>query len=248
LQVLNYPALAPYQERYAGLETVPLKVTLWLRPGAGLCYYDPLNLDNLLARLVVDEATQGQGLPHEPTGCYRLPVPLKALWHSPEGLPLYACTPLLPVGFVAGDTQYFHKRAQSCRWTCGLKGVFRLATNKGRWMERRIPIRVQVCEEWAALAVGNPQEIARLLAGVTAIGKHRNRGQGEVNLAAPAEVSPAEGFDLVSGGMLTRRVPVGAMHLLPGVPEETPGLVGWTPPQWKSALWQPGWREGVAVA
>ncbi len=77
--------LRSYFERYAELPMAPLEIVLELLPGARLAGYDPLNLDNLLARCVVDEATGGQGLPDEP-GAYALPVPIHCLWRSPQGL------------------------------------------------------------------------------------------------------------------------------------------------------------------
>jgi len=239
----------PYVASYATMEFVPLRVVLNLRDGAGLVQHDPPNLDNLLARCVVDEATAGALLPDEPVDQYVLPVPLQALWHSPEGFPLYACTPLRPVGADVTDTVMLHKRAQSGHWTASKSKCFKVITIKGRDMERRMPIRTHVCRQWHAEAIGNPQEVARLLSTLVAIGKHRARGFGELDSSDPGWVAPLAEFRLVEDGRLTRRIPAAAGGLLsPLAPVELPSLVGWTPPQWKSALWAPGWREGVAVA
>ena len=53
--MIHFPALTEYEERYADLVGVPLTVLAHLVPGARLAGYDVLNLDNLLARAVVEE-------------------------------------------------------------------------------------------------------------------------------------------------------------------------------------------------
>jgi CRISPR type IV-associated protein Csf3 len=244
--MIEYPPLMTYVERYESLQVQPLTVRLHLRPGARIAGYDPVNLDNLLARAVVNEATAGWGLPDEP-GAYRLPVPLKCLWRSRAGLPLWAATQFTPVGMSVRDVAYWHKRAQTGAWTGTKSGQFAIKSTAGRWMERRVPLPTVVALEWQAQCIGNPEEIARLLRHITHVGKRRSNGFGEIERW---EVEEAPAFELVAGGALTRPLPAGALGLLPDgiLPEGEPAPVGWTPPQWKPALFSPGWWAGNTVA
>ncbi len=244
--MVEHPALVPYAERYAALEHVPLRVVCQLVPGGRLAGYDPLNLDNLLARLVVDEATAGLGLPTsaEP---YRLPVPLACLWQEPRsGLPLWAATQFRPAAAHVKDVSYWHKRVQSGLWTGTARGTFTIAPQHGRWMERRVPLPTIVSDVWEAEAIGDPHEVARLLAGARFIGKRRTNGFGEVRRWT---VEPLDEFRLVGAGRLLRPLPAAAVKLLgEQMPEGEPAPVGWTPPQWKPDLFRPGWWAATPVA
>lgn len=242
--LIDYPALGSYVERYQNLEGLPLRVVLTLCDGARVAGYDPLNLDNLLARAVVDEATQGQGLPSEP-GAYRLSVPLRCLWRSEDGLPLWAATAFQPTGQAVRDEAYWHKRVQPGRMTGTRTGNFSIRSTQGRYMERRVPLPNVVCRTWEATAIGDPDEIARLLCPFVFVGKRRTNGFGEVESWL---IKPVDAFELVRGDLLTRSLPAEAVHLLNGIiPEGEPAPVGWTPPQWKPALFRPGWWAGTPV-
>lgn len=239
--MILYDALQPYFERYAALPMEPLEIRLELHNG--LAGYDPLNLDNLLARAVVEEATRGELLPDEP-GAYALPVPLHCLWRSPDGLPLWAATPFVPQGLQAKDIAYWHKRQQSGVWTGTKRGTFGISSTKGRWMERRVPLPVIVAEYWTAQCVGNRAEIARLLGPLVHVGKRRSNGFGEVKRW---QVNSGE-FALIRDGRLARPIPALAIELLGGyMPEGAPSPVGWTCPQWKPALFAPGWWMSTPV-
>jgi hypothetical protein len=244
-------ALAPYAARYASDDPAygrPLVVTVVLLPGSALLGYDPLNLDNLLARAVVDEALAGRGLPQPPPGTtYRLPVPLRCLWRDEQGLPLWAATPFAPAGAAAHDVLYRHKRWQPAFWTAGTRrdGRFTILPTDGRWMERRVPQPAQVAERFVARAVGDPVEVARLLGRITHVGGRRAAGLGAVARWEVAEDGAP--FALVADGgdgpRLTRALPAAAVRLLEGgLPDGPPALVGWTPPywRWKAAGWWPG--------
>lgn len=242
---VHWPDLAPYEARYASPPDVPFRVTLTLRPGAALANYDPLNLDNLLARCVVQEATGTGWLPAEPAG-YVLPVPLCCLWRDSRGLPLWACTPFAPEGATAEDVWYWHKRQQPGRLTKTPKGGLFNPDSGGRWMERRVPMPTLLAERWTADGLGDPHEVAHLLGGLRHVGKRRAAGNGEVEswrVEALAEFSP------LADGRLRRTWPALAVGLLGGcVPEGQPGPVGWTPPQWHPGLQLPGWWVGTPVA
>lgn len=245
--LVRYPLLEQYINRYendAALHMEPLTITIHLRPGAQLAGYDPLNLDNLLARAVVDEATQGRGLPNsrEP---YWLPVPLQCLWRSPEGLPLWASSVFRPVGPEIKDTFYWHKRQQKGEFTRAKSGRFAPRSTQGRWMERRVPLPALVVERLEATCCGNREEITRLLAGLDFIGKRRAIGFGEV---AQITVASAAAFSLVQAGRLVRPFPALALELLDGqLPQGSAAPVGWTPPQWKPSLFAVGWWAGTPV-
>jgi len=243
--MIDYPALMPFAERYAGLKMQPLIVRMVLRPGSRVAGYDPVNLDNLLARAVVDDATNGFGLPDSPDA-YRLPVPLACLWRSQDGLPLYAATQFAPVGVSARDVAYWHKRQQDGRWTGTKSGKFSIPSTAGRYMERRVPLPTVVALAFEATCLGNAMEIARLLQGVTHVGKRRSNGFGEVQ---HWEIDDAPEFSLIVDGALTRPLPADALWLLPErhIPAGDPAPVGWTPPQWKPSLFAPGWWAGTDV-
>ncbi len=243
--MLDYPLLQPYEERYAALPMEPLTIRAEMVPGSHLAGYDALCIDNLLARAVVMEATGGAGIPasSEP---YRLPVPLRVLWRSEEGLPLYAATPMRPEGQSVSDTRYWHKRQQSGRWTVGRRGRFNIAPGDGRWMERRVPLPTTLARAWVANVVGNGEEMLRLLRLIHHIGKRRSNGYGEVS---EWSVSAGPSFALVVDGALARSLPEAAAGLLSaGRPGETPTPVAWTPPQWLPGLWLPGWWAGSGVS
>jgi hypothetical protein len=255
MALLSVAALAPYATRYASDDPAygrPLVVTAVLLPGSALVSYDPLNLDNLLARAVVDEALAGRGLPLlAASDAYALPIPLRCLWRDEQGLPLWAATPFAPAGAVARDVHYWHKRLQSGAWTAGRGGRLSLASAHGRWMERRVPQPALVAERFVARAVGDPAEVARLLGRITHLGKKRGAGFGAV---ARWEVAESDApFALVAdtgdGPRLTRSLPAAAVRLLDGgLPDGPPALVGWTPPQWAPWLFAPGWWPGTPVA
>lgn len=244
--MITYPALEPYAERYADMAMEPLSIVLTLKGPSQLAGYDPLNLDNLLARCVVDIATYWHGLPPEHDDGYDLPVPLKCLWRDANGFPLWAATPFYPVDESYPDVFYWHKRNMSGRFTGNKRGSFAITSTKGRYMERRTPLPTKVCRKWRAVCIGNAAEIGALLAPLAHVGKKRSIGFGEVD---HWEVEPADEFTLLRDGHLIRSFPAMAIELLEGqVPAGAPASVGWTPPQWKPSLFAPGWWPGAPMA
>ncbi len=242
--MIDYPALSSHILRYERLDAVPFRVTLRLVRGSHIAGYDPLHLDNLLARCVVDEATEGRGLPNA-EDAYTLPVPIICLWHSDDGLPLWAATPFRPVGMAVRDVAYWHKRQQSGAWTGTKSGRFSMPPQAGRYMERRVPLPTTLCETWTADALGDPREALRLLQSIAYVGKRRSNGFGEVR---EWRVEPLAQFELVQDGALVRPLPAGAVALLDGAtPAGSPAPIGWTPPQWKPSLFSLGWWAGTPV-
>jgi hypothetical protein len=231
--------LQPYTERYSALETRPLTVTAHLRSGSPLVAYDPVYLDGLLAWAVMHTATQGHGLARSDDP-YWLPLPLRLLWASGDGLPLWGCSVFLPVGDAEPDTVYTHKRPPSA----DLIDARKIKPGVGRWMDRRVPLPVRTCDAWQARCVGNADAIRELLAGVAFLGKRRGIGFGEIAEWEIAEVEFVDAIDaIVINGKLAHAVPADG----PISGAAAPALVGWTPPQWLPAVFGMGWPVGTAV-
>jgi hypothetical protein len=132
----------------------------------------------------------------------------------------------------------WHKRAPWFGWSARAPNP-----RNGRWMERRVPRPARAAERWVATAVGDPEEVARLLRGVSHLGKDRARGLG---LVRRWRVEPLAGWGLVAEGRLVRPLPAEAVRLLGGaLPAAGTALVGWTMPQWRPALFRPGWWSGT---
>lgn len=261
-------ALERWEEAYRHRQgpSIPILVRAVLREGSPVAAYDRVNLDNLLARTVLAEATRGEliGNPPEGSAGWHLPVPLVRLWESSTGCPLWASSvfwPLPSAGTHAvGDTLYWHKRMPSARWARGEgKGGRMQVINAttGRWMEQRTPVPVTLCDVWQARGWGDAAEVARLLRQVSFIGKRRAIGLGEVRRWEVITGDRGEGTGdrgegmsaigtICAEGRLLRPVPAEASGALGLRVEDAPVLVGWTPPQWSPRLLAPGWRTGTA--
>lgn len=244
------PELEPIKSEYEALSHAPLRVVLNLKPNSPLVTYEPPILDNLLGGALVQERFENPQLPETPEA-YEIPLPLACLWRDDRELPLWAATYFSPVGASVADVHYQHRKLQDGDYSKNKGGKpLKLSGANGRWQERRTPLPVMVCHQWEAFAIGSPQEIARLLEGVTAVGKRRGAGMGEVESweVLPAEIGSASDL-LIRDGKLTRAIPVNSEHLLaPYKPSERPqSSVGWTPPQWKPTLFSSGWRCGAPV-
>lgn len=150
---------------------------------------------------------------------------------------------------VYQGVSYWHKRSQRGNWTHTRRGRFVITNMTGRYVERRIPMPTRLASRWVAWAVGNRDEIARLLGMLTHVGKRRGIGYGEIRRWI---VRPVPEFSLVREGALMRAMPLKAIEEMAEwpsgmVPEGQPSLVGWTPPPWKSSLFALGWWAGTPV-
>ncbi len=236
--MIALPVLESLSKAYAVLSFEPLAVTAVLRQA--MIFYDPLYLDNLLARCVL-ESGQGDAILENTPEPYHFPLPLEKLWTADNGCPLWAASVFTPDGEVITDTAYLHKRT----------GKFEFSEKQpkstvGRWMDRRIPYqaRQSTTARWTAYCVGNAEEIAALLHNVRFLGKRRNVGYGEV---AHFDIQPWGGKPidtLVRDGRLIHAVPADCGLVSA---DSAPVLVGWTPPQWKPSLFSPGWPVGTEV-
>lgn len=213
-------ALAPYWERYTDeayqRAMQPLRVMVHLAGPMG-GYHRP-TLDGLLARIVVDEALQGNAL-DDTYAPYLLPVPLYLLWRHPEsGLPLWACNDFAPAGPNKRITEYWHKRIIRPEHARPQKGQPQPYSIKGRYKEKRVPMPAQTAAVWWADAIGDPAEVLRLMQLVQAMGKRR------MALVTAVSVEPIERF------AMTRPVPLDYLD----DPERAThrAVQGWTPPYW----------------
>ena len=225
------PELTAYGEQVASLPQEPLCVTV--RTLTPVVTMDPLMLDGILAWAMV-QATRGPG-PFPPRDRpYWLPLPLACAWW--QGLPLWHCTALFPVGLLQDSTHY-HKRTAANPYslpaimpTLGQRRPRRQpSTAAGQYMNYRIPEPYHVAESWQATCVGHREELVRLLAYVDAIGKDGAQGYGRVR---DWQVEPWD-------GPFVWETETGAVRRPLPTTDHTGVLNGWTPPYWSRALWVP---------
>lgn len=252
--MIQHPDIHALTAGYVTLPMTLLRITAEMRTGAHIARYDPVMFDGLLAAAVVRDATHGQGLPK--TGDpYDIPLPLKCLWRSPEGLPLWAASCLWPREPHFADVIYLHKRAQTGEFTAGRNGRYSIQVSTGRWMERRVPTPTTLAAQGDAYAIGNADELQRLLNMISHIGKRRGAGLGEVRAW---HIEECDGIMadfgvhcvVIRDGVLSRPVPAGAVGALGlhDLIDEPPSLLcGWTPPYWFGATMSPGWRAGTPL-
>lgn len=231
--MIHTPELDALTSKFAQCHTEPLRVTFHLQRNSRVVNYDPIHLDGLLARAVVERATKGKLLADSEEG-YWISLPLEMLWQSDEGYPLWASTVLYPTTDTIDDIYVRHKRNSEGE----LHNKKKLVTRAGPWMERRLPTPTRVCDTYEARCIGNLEIVRELLSGFTHIGKLR---LARVNTVA---VEPAEDFSLWRDNELMRPIPaISGVVIL----ATRPTLVGWTPPCWKPSLWLPGWPTGTTI-
>lgn len=213
----------------------PLRITVNLHKNSRIVSYDPIHLDGLLARAVVEIATQGRLLADCEDG-YWIPLPLKMLWRDRRGFPMWAASVLYPTGIAVQDTYVRHKRNSGGE----MHNKQKLITKTGSWMERRIPTPVQVCDQYEARCIGHLETVQDLLDYFTHIGKLR---LGRVKNVQVEIVDFSEADICIKDDRLIKPVPMASD--LVNMIQEAPFLVGWTPPHWKPSLFMPGWKAGM---
>lgn len=229
--MIHTKKLDAFTAKFAQRHTEPLRITVRLQSNSRIVNYDPIHLDGLLARAVVERATDGRLLADSEEG-YWIPLPLKVLWQSKDGYPLWAATTLYPVVETIEDTYVRHKRN-----TEGfLHNKKKMVTRAGPWMERRLPTPVQICDTYEALCIGNRDAVQKLLDGFTHIGKLR------LGRIVRIDVEPVNEFSLWRNDALVKPIPAASEQVKW---LENPSLIGWTPPFWKPSLFQMGWRVGT---
>lgn len=172
-----------------------------------------------------------------------LPVPLKLVWTSKEGLPLWAGSDLRPVGEIKTRTQYWHKRHFEDRIELLAKAP---KTRAGRYKPYRIPFTLVESCGIAALAIGHRKTIERLLNDhVSHVGKKASQGWGRVSNDGWSVVALDDAPEEALEHVLERRpVPISYVwEKEGGIPVGVPMRPQtWTSPYW----WQP-WTEGCVV-
>ena len=243
MKLVELPEIVKYRHLYDEVEMQPLQVICRLKPNSPVGAYDSINLDNLLAAAVIIDA-YGQNYIPPINDPYVLPIPCLPLWRSEAGLPLFATTCFEPFGHTEKDVIYWHKRAQSGRFTNNAGKPLNINTSSGRWMERRVPMPTLVTISLSASCIGNPEEIVRLLGHIRFVGKKRGIGFGNVDHWI---VRRTKEFRLVDEDRLRRPVPLAAAEVFEDQYDlpQPDALVGWALPQWKPSLFLPGWRTGT---
>lgn len=224
---------------YTKFESTPMQVDVQLAKPAA--FYHMPELDGLLARVVVDEATRGRGLPDsaEP---YFIPLPLEKLWTCPTTFaPLWNATRFFPLEKNTARTLYWHKRGYGPELLNRQRSgkPHNADFRKGRHKEYRMPLPMQSCLRWRAYAVGDIDEVERLLSQVRSLGKKRVQGHG---IVLSWEASPVSSFSYAHDGRLIKAFPVAYPNLpkmtLPKDVDFNIYETGWTPPYWLATLFK----------
>lgn len=245
---IQLPELAPYAERYAALAYEPLRITAHM--GQGSCIGGSQHLDSLLTYGLLMDAHQGafRGLGDDARG-YRLPLPIRALWTSPEGWPLHACTVFEAPEVLIGTDVKVQPTLQGAYTRNarkdGTSRPFLVEDASGRFMSRRLFRATATARTWSADCLGHAEELRSLLRWVPSIGAEGATGFGEV---LEWTVEPCDSFRLVTDdGRLRRNITEAAAGvLLPWAPVDCAVPVAYTPPYWVRGRKRLGWMAGAA--
>ena len=108
-----------------------------------------------------------------------------------------------------------------------------VSNRKGRYRARRMPLLVTVCTTVTWRAVGDPDAVRDLLTDVTAIGKKRSQGEGQVlrwDITADPTLDPWDAAHLYPDGRLGRPTPTSCLVDHPEVTGGGYGTAGLRPP------------------
>ena len=210
---------------YAGLPKRGLIVTAELVTPVIHAEEGLTHLDSILSAAALTTHPVASRFPG-PACC--LPLPIHLVWLSPDGHPLWACSPLVPASASLSTREYWHKRYPSHRAEFGDK--LNAITTAGRFREYRTPVHAESVSALHAICIGHLGEIERLLAAVDHIGKKGSMGYGRV-----ARWTVRESDHTLEDVLKLRAVPemCGASAGHPSPPR------GWTPPYWYAPWWLP---------
>lgn len=213
------------RDDYAALPKAPIIITAELVTPILHAERERTHLDGILSAAALTDHPTASNYDQAAV----IPLPLELAWVSPQGLPLWACTPLMPEGDGLATREYWHKRYPSQRADFGDK--LNAVTSAGRWKEYRVPVHAQSIGRLYALAIGNADAVDALLSAVTHIGKKGSMGYGRVARwsITPAAHTLADVLILrpVPAAYYDGRQPVGVLAL----------NRGWTAPYWYSPWW-----------
>ena len=215
-------------QHYQSLPKCGLKITALLGHAYHPAIDGAIHLDSLLARAV---SQQSQWEPEFGP----LPIPLEVLWVSPDGIPLWAATDMMPDGPSFSCFEYWHKKFP-------VTGMLQWAakpntpTTRGPFKEYRIPMHLRATASLSAFCIGNAERITELLAEIPSVGKKPAQGKGSVVHWEVTEANIDESFILDC-----RPVPVRA--LASAVDKRVSPSGGWSPPYWYAP-----WHEPIALS
>lgn len=215
-----------YIESLKPFDIKPYEITLHLKSPAAL--YDPLHLDGLLAKAVVENALQGEPLPTsgEP---YWLPLPLKQAWTADTGLPLWHSTDFYPLETDTVESAFWHKRTIDPAFLPKARSgkPMNIRPTQGPLKEYRIPLPLHSCLKWRASFEGDANAVATLLKNFSSIGKKRSQGYG---LVKEWQIQPIKQFSFFKAEHEPMRpVPTAYLSELPLLDI---AFSAWTPPYW----------------
>jgi CRISPR type IV-associated protein Csf3 len=182
----------------------PLKITAHLAGSIALARPEDISLDGLLSyqilRRHLGERFYNNPGGHEQLLFARLPLEMRGqpsarmqqaqtgdLWHSSherdESFWYWSCS-RAQIDVQGRDTHYWNKRfdthpALSDHIDFGGR-VEKILIEQGRYKSYHMPLSILVAEQVVWYAVGDAPEIETLLSGITAIGKKRVQGEGQV--------------------------------------------------------------------
>lgn len=210
---------------YAQMPKSPIIVTAELVTPVLHAERDLTHLDSILGVAALTDHPVASSY----EGAAVIPLPLELAWASPNGLPLWACSPLMPAGNGLSTREYWHKRYPGHRAEFGDR--LNAITTAGRWKEYRVPVHAQSIDRLHAIAIGNPDEVERLLSVVTHIGKKGGIGYGRV-----ARWSVTAADHCVEDVLALRPVPVD--YYGNAIPDRVVQLGrAWTAPYWYAPWW-----------
>jgi hypothetical protein len=217
----------------------PFQVIFHLsKPVAG---YGDMHLDALLQAAVVYDTLEGETLPPQATP-YQIPVPLKVLWQSAQGVPLYDSSNLTTPGSVLKSVHWWVKstgQEEYLPFANRKKDGSLWQPDEGSGVHKayRVPLPTTQTPSLVAFGVGDMGEVGRLLEIIQMVGFGKKRGSGFGKITS-IEILPGA-FDtaIVQGGMLTRPVPLLALDALGLKPNTLDELqqIAFSPPYWLPA-------------
>lgn len=212
-----------------------VQVTARLQAGAALPAMFPAPLDGLLAAVVHRDALDrayGHQADHHVA---RLPLATD-VYGANRNQCVWAATCATPLDSHGDEVHWWHRRFDA---DTAMRHGHTLADQAlngsvGRYRGWRVPLVVTTCAALRWTAVGCPDAIDALMAGVVAVGKKRSMGEGAVIGHTVTEIGPV---DMAAvrwvDGLVARPYPLRAAHTL-GL--DSPATVAHTyrPPYWRA--------------
>jgi len=206
-------------DEYSKLEMKPLLIKCFLKNAYIPADNNAIHLDSLLSCAVANDVRTPA---LKVDGCV-FPIPIKLLWKSPQGFPLWASSDLKPNTKSYSSLEYWHKKSPITELIDWSKRANAKKT-EGATKEYRVPMHTVVCKELHAYAIGDKDEVQRLLdAHISHVGKKTSQGFGYVKIWEVSEILLENIEDII---LENRPVPTDFSKKENGINQ------GWTPPYW----------------